>query len=175
MLEAKGVSAVKVDHLAKHLHVTRGSFYFHFADRKDLLDALLQDWRERNCARFEQLSGTSDLDGQALYETVTDLWLDEGTFRPKLDLAIRDWGRTSKPVAREVEAADAARIALLCSHFLSAPGRLLRGAFQRATCRPAALRPALPQGVDRHGGMAGPIRRRQSEGASGVRRPQPAR
>ena len=114
MLEAKGVSAVKVDHLAKHLHVTRGSFYFHFVNRKDLLDALLQDWRERNCARFQELNDASDLDGPALYEAVTDLWLDEGTFRPKLDLAIRDWGRTSRPVAREVEAADAARIDLLC-------------------------------------------------------------
>ncbi len=114
MLESKGVAAVKVDHLAKHLHVTRGSFYFHFANRKDLLDSLLQNWRERNCAKFEELDRVSGLDGPALYEAVTDQWLDQGTFRPKLDLAIRDWGRTSKPVAREVEAADKARIDLLC-------------------------------------------------------------
>ena len=113
VLEAKGINAVKVDHLAKQLHVTRGSFYFHFVNRKDLLDALLQDWRDRNCARFDQLSGAVELSGPALYEAVTDLWLDEATFRPKLDLAVRNWGRLSKPVAREVEAADVTRIDLL--------------------------------------------------------------
>ena len=113
VLEAKGINAVKVDHLAKQLRVTRGSFYFHFINRKDLLDALLQDWRDRNCACFDQLNRATDLSGPALYEAVTDLWLEETTFRPKLDLAIREWGRVSKAVARDIEAADAARIGLL--------------------------------------------------------------
>ena len=111
VLEATGVAAVKVDHLARQLHVTRGSFYFHFVNRKDLLDALLQDWRDRNCARFDELS-TQATSGQALYEAVTDLLLDETRFRPKLDRAVRDWARISKPVAREVELADARRIEL---------------------------------------------------------------
>ena len=113
VLEAKGVAAVKIDHLAQQLGVTRGSFYFHFLHRKDLLDALIQDWRDRNCACFEDLDKDAGLSGPALYEAVTDLWLEQDSFRPKLDLAVRDWGRVSKAVAREVAAADTARIRLL--------------------------------------------------------------
>jgi AcrR family transcriptional regulator len=36
--------------LARHLKVTRGSFYWHFKDREDLLRAVLQAWRARHRA-----------------------------------------------------------------------------------------------------------------------------
>ena len=47
-----GVSAVTVDGLAGHLGVTRGSFYHHFADRQELLDALLEYWAESLTTRI---------------------------------------------------------------------------------------------------------------------------
>jgi AcrR family transcriptional regulator len=64
-----GVAAVRVDVLARGLGVTRGSFYWHFADRDALLQAALEQWertvtaqvieRMENVAsplaRFEQL------------------------------------------------------------------------------------------------------------------------
>lgn len=39
-----GVAAVRVDALAKQLGITRGSFYWHFADREALLTAALAEW-----------------------------------------------------------------------------------------------------------------------------------
>lgn len=39
-----GVEAVKVERLAKALKVSKGSFYWHFKDRSDLLLALLDLW-----------------------------------------------------------------------------------------------------------------------------------
>jgi AcrR family transcriptional regulator len=39
-----GVAAVRVDVLARGLGVTRGSFYWHFADRDALLRAALEQW-----------------------------------------------------------------------------------------------------------------------------------
>jgi AcrR family transcriptional regulator len=39
-----GVAAVAVDRLARGLGVTRGSFYWHFADREALLVAALETW-----------------------------------------------------------------------------------------------------------------------------------
>lgn len=113
VLEAKGIGSVKVDHLARRLGVTRGSFYFHFRDRKDLLGALLDDWRQRNCEPFGRLAREAGLDGAALYEAITDFWLPHGDFSPELDLAIRDWARLSKPVAAAVREADETRIDLL--------------------------------------------------------------
>lgn len=107
------MAAVKVDHLARQLKVTRGSFYFHFVNRQDLLDALLQDWREANCRPFDDLWDRAGFDGPSVFEATTDMWLEQTTFRPALDLAVRDWGRNSRPVAEEVRSADEKRIGLL--------------------------------------------------------------
>jgi AcrR family transcriptional regulator len=43
-LACGGVAAVRVEVLAKGLAVTRGSFYWHFADRDSLLTAALEEW-----------------------------------------------------------------------------------------------------------------------------------
>ena len=43
MLE-KGVIAVKVEALARDLKVSKGSFYWHFKNRTDLLEAVLTRW-----------------------------------------------------------------------------------------------------------------------------------
>src|SRR5215467_13391709 len=64
-----GVAAVRIDVLARGLGVTRGSFYWHFADRDALLRAALDQWEQAvtaqviermehvasPLARFEQL------------------------------------------------------------------------------------------------------------------------
>jgi AcrR family transcriptional regulator len=44
LLVGKGVDHVKITRLADALGVTRGSFYWHFKDRDDLLSALVEDW-----------------------------------------------------------------------------------------------------------------------------------
>lgn len=43
-----GVAAVAIDRLARTLGVTRGSFYWHFSDRTDLIDAALATWEREN-------------------------------------------------------------------------------------------------------------------------------
>lgn len=45
-LATGGVTAVRVDVLARDLGVTRGSFYWHFADRDALLKAALEQWEQ---------------------------------------------------------------------------------------------------------------------------------
>jgi AcrR family transcriptional regulator len=45
-----GVRAVAVDRLAKTLRASRGSFYWHFKDRADLIDAALERWVRENTA-----------------------------------------------------------------------------------------------------------------------------
>ncbi|NJN90614.1 MAG: TetR/AcrR family transcriptional regulator [Leptolyngbyaceae cyanobacterium SL_5_14] len=46
-LAETGVETVRVEPLAKLLGVTKGSFYWHFKNREDLLEALLQEWVKR--------------------------------------------------------------------------------------------------------------------------------
>lgn len=43
-----GTQAVAVDRLAKTLGASRGSFYWHFTDRQDLIDAALVMWEQEN-------------------------------------------------------------------------------------------------------------------------------
>jgi AcrR family transcriptional regulator len=43
-----GLAAVAVEPLAKRLKTTKGSFYWHFANREALIDAVLQRWEELN-------------------------------------------------------------------------------------------------------------------------------
>ena len=42
ILAGKGLDGIRVEVLAKRLKVTKGSFYWHFKDRRDLLDAVLE-------------------------------------------------------------------------------------------------------------------------------------
>jgi len=39
-----GVEAVRVEKLARTLGVTKGSFYWHFSNREEILEALLLEW-----------------------------------------------------------------------------------------------------------------------------------
>ncbi|NER97899.1 MAG: TetR/AcrR family transcriptional regulator, partial [Symploca sp. SIO1B1] len=43
-LAETGVETVRVEPLAKVLGVTKGSFYWHFKNREDFLEAILQEW-----------------------------------------------------------------------------------------------------------------------------------
>ncbi|HZB10962.1 MAG TPA: TetR/AcrR family transcriptional regulator [Rubrobacter sp.] len=43
-----GVGAVAVEPLARRLGVTRGSFYWHFKDRRSLVEAVLERWEEES-------------------------------------------------------------------------------------------------------------------------------
>ena len=46
LLSTAGVEQVKIVPLAKRLGVTSGSFYWHFANRGQLYDALLEYWEQ---------------------------------------------------------------------------------------------------------------------------------
>src|SRR5690606_19409023 len=43
-LGKEGIDAVKVEPLAAHLGVSKGSFYWHFSSRQSLLDAVRDTW-----------------------------------------------------------------------------------------------------------------------------------
>lgn len=116
VLERRGIAAVKIDGLARQLKVTRGSFYFHFKGLSDLHDGLVASWKQTNCAPFEELEKL-EMDGQAYFEKVVRVWVDEKPFSPALDMAMRDWARTSKKIAEAVEVTDTLRLGLLTRAF----------------------------------------------------------
>lgn len=67
-----GVEAVRVEPIARQLGVTKGSFYWHFEAREDLVQAALELWEERGTALvLEQASAIDDplARVQSLFET----------------------------------------------------------------------------------------------------------
>ena len=113
-LIARGISAVKVARLARHLRVTRGSFYWHFANHQELLRALLQLWEYSNTRPFEEALGREGSHlGYQEFINIVNLFIEENTYSPAFDTAVRDWARTSKAAAAAVRRVDARRIDIL--------------------------------------------------------------
>jgi AcrR family transcriptional regulator len=113
VLVKSGVSRIKVQVLAMQMRTTTGSFYWHFKNRAELLDALLEDWEQRTTTAFLRAYESSAADPHAQLEAVGRLWIVESVFDPSYDAAIRDWARTSKPVERLVRRLDEGRIEIL--------------------------------------------------------------
>ena len=113
---AEGIDAVRITRLAQDLGVTRGSFYWHFRNREDLIDALVSYWKDKNTAAItESVNHAGDLtDGIfRFFETC----IDAARFDPRLDLALREWARRSAKVRTLVDREDEARIEALCDFF----------------------------------------------------------
>lgn len=112
-----GVEAVRILTLGKKLKVSRSSFYWYFRSREDLLDQLLENWRRKNSqAIIERAARPSSSITHAILN-VFECWVNETLFNPKLDFAVRAWGRKSGAVARVVEQEDTKRVDALCEMY----------------------------------------------------------
>lgn len=113
---SEGIDEVRITRLADDLGVTRGSFYWHFTNRDDLIDALVDYWREKNTpAIVNAVKDSPSLDDGILgfFETCVDADL----FDPRLDLAIREWARRSPDIRTELDRADEIRITTIKDFF----------------------------------------------------------
>jgi AcrR family transcriptional regulator len=116
VLIGSGVDDVKVDRLARQLNVTRGSFYWHFKHRNELLDALLSGWEIQNRTELAQIRQRTETESAGVIEAVS-IWLSEDPAYPTFDMAIRFWARKSPEVARLVRQIDDEWIILLADIF----------------------------------------------------------
>ncbi len=112
LLVDQGIDSVRVDVLARTLKVTRGSFYWHFKDRGDLLQAVLQAWRTRSTEQLTRRLQSAHDDPRAQIRDLISLpFRGRAAVRAaRIELAIRAWARRD-PMARAfVDEADAARV-----------------------------------------------------------------
>lgn len=110
-----GVEAVRVEKLARNLSVTKGSFYWHFKDREELLDLLLREWEEELLKdiipRLKGRRGRETL-RLLLQLMVKRVPLGEEGILPS-DAAMFTWASVSPVVAQRVNQAERKRIHLL--------------------------------------------------------------
>ena len=114
---AEGIDAVRITRLADDLGVTRGSFYWHFQNREDLINSLVSYWKDKNTVAItdSMAQATSLADGIfRFFETC----IDASLFDPRLDLALREWARRSTSIHALVQSEDQARLDALCDFYL---------------------------------------------------------
>jgi AcrR family transcriptional regulator len=112
VLVDQGIDHVRVDVLAKQLGVTRGSFYWHFRDREDLLRRVLQSWSERTTAQLtERLKQARTNPLEQLQDLASLPHRGRAAAKAaRIEMAIRAWARRDAEAAAVLQASDAARI-----------------------------------------------------------------
>lgn len=108
-----GLQQVKVERLCRSLGVTKGSFYWHFADHPALMAALLKHWREHNTRPFLRVLKSPSLDPIHKLVEFAEIWLTEREFDPAFESAMRQWARVDAQVAAAVRKADGIRLRAL--------------------------------------------------------------
>jgi AcrR family transcriptional regulator len=115
VLTEGGIEAVRVEPLARRLKVTKGSFYWHFKNRDDLLDAILQHWIELETdgiiEEVERKGGTANQKMLYLSEIAAQ---EDG----RSENAIRAWSRQSPHVAAILAEVDQRRLDYVQNLFL---------------------------------------------------------
>ena len=116
-LAAGGPDAVRVETLARALGVTKGGFYWHFDDRGALLDEMLDTFERLGVDdvidRVERDGGDARTKLRRLF-SVTTRGSRQGL---EVELAIRDWARRDRAVARRLRRVDNRRMDYLRSLF----------------------------------------------------------
>lgn len=108
-----GIESVKIGSLARKLEATRASFYYHFDDRAALLRELLKYWEVHNTQPFVNAVMANSADGVTKFNRIINIWVEEKSYVPAFDSAVRDWARNSESVARVVKRVDRKRIDIL--------------------------------------------------------------
>jgi AcrR family transcriptional regulator len=115
-LAAGGPDAVRIETLAKSLGVTRGGFYWHFEDRRALLDEMLDRWErtvvDEVIERVEREGGDAGTRLRRLFALAS-----AGNALLMTDLSVRDWARRDPAVAERLRRVDTRRMDYLRSLF----------------------------------------------------------
>jgi AcrR family transcriptional regulator len=116
-LAAGGPDAVRVESLAQALGVTKGGFYGHFDDRLALLEEMLDTWERMVIDEVIQRVEGEGGDAKARLRRLFALASSSAGEILKIELAIRDWARRDKAVAKRLRRIDRRRMEYMRSLF----------------------------------------------------------
>jgi AcrR family transcriptional regulator len=110
----KGIEAVRVEPLAKLLGITRGSFYWHFKNRDDLLAAMLQEWETRNTESIIESIETLDTNPADKLLSLLEIAARDDN---RLEKAVRIWAANDLAAAATISRVDGRRLDYLHNLF----------------------------------------------------------
>jgi AcrR family transcriptional regulator len=97
LLVSENIRGVRISALCMKLRVTKGSFYWHFSNRKDLLRALLDSWQRRMTLNIANKLGRLTNGARSTLRAL--LTLPRKTFSARgaaVEMSVRYWGRREK-------------------------------------------------------------------------------
>jgi AcrR family transcriptional regulator len=100
-LESSGVEAVKIERLAKAFGISRSGFYWHFKNRQDLLEHLLDYWVRRYTGVVTDNPDVVKLDPKKRLLTTMEMIRDKHL--TKYDLAMTSWAKLDSHVHKVVK------------------------------------------------------------------------
>jgi AcrR family transcriptional regulator len=100
-LAQHGIESVRVEVLARDLGVSKGSFYWHFRDRGELLEKLLARWED---AELDWLNAEAAAGAATRWAKFIERAADAN--RMRLEVALRAWARADERVAARVGAVE---------------------------------------------------------------------
>jgi AcrR family transcriptional regulator len=113
-----GPDAVRIEALAQALGVTKGGFYWHFDDRRALLEEMLDTWErvviDEAIERVEADGGDARAKLERLFALASSR---EARGLGSIDLAVREWARRDKAVAKRLRRVDNRRMSYMRSLF----------------------------------------------------------
>lgn len=105
-----GPQAVRVEVLARELGVTKGSYYHHFGNRQDVLDACVRSWEDlatnEVIRQIDSISGPPD---ERLRRLAQLVFAPHGD-NDGIEAALRAWGGVDPSAAEAVERVDERRL-----------------------------------------------------------------
>ena len=114
-LRREGVTGLRVEPLARQLGVTTGSFYWHFKDRQDLLDRVLEHWTDTMTrAVAKRMTSTAEPEEQ-LESLLAEVTREQ---RNRYEIAIRNWATFDACAGHAVRKVDECRMAYVNGLFL---------------------------------------------------------
>ncbi len=115
VLAQSGVDAVLIPRLATDLGVTKGSFYWHFSSRDELLLALIDEWKKHATLRVIEIVESASTSSEEKIRLIafigTNSPIDE--FGGAIELAVRNWARSNPDVRDAVADVDKQRLSYL--------------------------------------------------------------
>jgi AcrR family transcriptional regulator len=99
-LESGGVEAVKIETLAKGLGISRSGFYWHFKNRQDLLEHLLDYWVREYTGVVTDNPDVITLDPKKRLYTTMEMIRDRRL--TKYDLAMTSWAKLDSHIHKVV-------------------------------------------------------------------------
>ena len=115
LLYDQGINAVTVDALASRLSITRGSFYHHFKDRKDLSREMLEYWKQKWTVDIREDVAALNLDG--LQSLIALGNLIKHRLAAGYDVAVRAWAVHDEMAQDIVRQVDKIRLDFIRSQF----------------------------------------------------------